>query len=191
MKRQILISFTILLFIQTLAAATELPVPLRDYPTIQSAIDDAVNGDVVLVEPGVYTGYGNVDLDFLGKAITVKSWINPENPEPDIIATTIIDCGGSRYNPHRAFQFHNGEGSDSEVLGFTIINGYHGGQKLSRDQDIEEGVPFLSKIPLIGRAFRNRSQQREQEILLVLIRPKIILQEETEAEAVAMLEEGR
>ncbi|MFC1739058.1 type II secretion system protein GspD, partial [Planctomycetota bacterium] len=66
-----------------------------------------------------------------------------------------------------------------------------GGQKLSRDQDIEEGVPILSKIPLIGRAFRNRSQRREQDILLILVRPKIILQEETEAEAVAMLEEGR
>jgi hypothetical protein len=66
MKRQVLISSLILLFIQTLASAGVLYVPSRDYPTIQSAINAAVNGDVVVVAPDVYTGTGNVDLDFGG-----------------------------------------------------------------------------------------------------------------------------
>ncbi|GAH51060.1 unnamed protein product, partial [marine sediment metagenome] len=37
---------------------------------------------------------------------------------------TFIDCQGTRYDPHRAFYFRNGEGPNSKVLGFTIINGY-------------------------------------------------------------------
>ena len=147
MKRQILIGSLILLFIQTLASAGVLYVPSRDYPTIQSAINDAVNGDVVVVAPGIWTGPGNVDLDFGGKAITVRSEINPDNPDPGIIAATIIDCDGGRYGPHdidplfdpmflqdtwkkfphRAFYFHSGEGPNSKVLGFTIINGYQRG----------------------------------------------------------------
>jgi pectin methylesterase-like acyl-CoA thioesterase len=42
-----------------------------DFSTIQAAIDDAVDGDVVEVKPGTYTGEGNRDIDYKGKGITV------------------------------------------------------------------------------------------------------------------------
>ena len=157
MKRYFISGVLILLFIQTLTVAGNLYVPSRDYATIQSAIDAAVNGDVVIVSPGTYTGTGNVDLDFNGKAITVKSQINPANPNPDIIAATIIDCQGGRYlpsevladpskrSPHRAFWFHNGEDNNSKVLGFTIINGYAQGPKGADGQFGYNGLP-LSKF---------------------------------------------
>ncbi len=125
MKRHILISLVILLsIIETSALSADIRVPDRNYPTIQSGIDAAVNGDTVVVEPGIYTGPGNVDLDFKGKAITLTSWINPAYPNWDVVADTVIDCGGSRYTPHRAFYFHGHEGANSKVLGFTIRNGY-------------------------------------------------------------------
>ncbi|MHC4643546.1 MAG: carboxypeptidase-like regulatory domain-containing protein, partial [Planctomycetota bacterium] len=38
-----------------------------DVATIQAAIDGAVNGDVVVLQAGIYTGSGNRDIDFLGK----------------------------------------------------------------------------------------------------------------------------
>jgi hypothetical protein len=92
-----------------------------EYSTIQAAINACNNGDIVIIAAGTYTGAGNRDIDFLGKAITVSS-INPD--DPCVIAATIIDCNGTVENPHRGFHFHSSEHADSVLNGFTIINGY-------------------------------------------------------------------
>ena len=86
------------------------------YATIQKGIDEAVDGDTVLVADGTYTGDGNRDIDLKGKAITVKS----ENGAD----ACIIDCEGTFVKPHRGFYFHSGETETSVVDGFTIQNGW-------------------------------------------------------------------
>ncbi len=91
-----------------------------DFNNIQAAIDDANDGDTVEIQPGTYTGFGNRDIDFLGKAITVRSTA-PTNPEA--VARTIIDCN----NFGRAFLFQSGEDANSILDGLTIINGYSSG----------------------------------------------------------------
>jgi len=63
-----------------------------------------------------------------------------------------------------------------------------GGQKVTATVEKESGVPILSKIPGIGRLFSNRSIVKDQKILLILVKPTIILQEESEAEALAAME---
>jgi len=65
-----------------------------------------------------------------------------------------------------------------------------GGHKITAEVDKEVGVPVLSKIPLVGRLFSNRSTIRDNKILLILVKPTIILQEEREADALAALEAG-
>ena len=92
------------------ALADELLVP-DEYLTIQAAIDAAVDGDAIIVADGTYTGTGNKNLDFGGRAITVRSENGPES--------TTIDC----QNDGRGFYFQTGETQDSVVDGFTIING--------------------------------------------------------------------
>jgi len=90
-----------------LAGAATLHVP-QTYSTIQSAIDAASNGDIVLVAPGTYVE----NLDFLGKAIHVKSTKGPD--------VTIIDGSGGGAS---VVTFVNGEPNDAVLEGFKITKG--------------------------------------------------------------------
>jgi len=88
------------------------PIPqARVFTTIQASINDANNGDVVVVPSGIYSGLGNRDIDFQGKAITL---ISEEGP-----GTCIIDCE----EKGRGFHFRHGEGAGSVIDGITVRNG--------------------------------------------------------------------
>ena len=87
-----------------------------DFATIQAAIDDANDGDTVEIQAGTYTGEGNRDIDFLGKAVTVRS------TDPDdwaLVRATVIDC----QSRGRGFYFHSGEDANSVLAGLTITKG--------------------------------------------------------------------
>ena len=134
-----------------------------DFSTIQDAINASVDGDTVLVRNGTYTGIGNRDIDYFGKAIVLKSMHGPE--------VTIIDCEGSESDPHRGFYFHNSERSDSIVNGFTIRNGWAsngGGIKTYRSsptitncifsENSGTGIDLYHSLPiLINCLFTNNS----------------------------------
>jgi hypothetical protein len=76
-------------------------------PTIQAGINVASNGDTVLVAPGTYYE----KINFLGKAITVKSSNGPS------VTTIANNSGGVTVN------FNTGEGAASVLQGFTITGG--------------------------------------------------------------------
>ena len=95
------------------------------YPTIQQAIDRSWDTGTVLVADGTYTGHGNRDIDFKGKPITVKSENGPEN--------CIIDCNATEIEPHRGFDFHSEEDTNSILDGFIIKNGYAAGRPSERN----------------------------------------------------------
>lgn len=78
-----------------------------DYPTIQGAINAAVDGDTVIVRPGTYVE----NIDFVGKAITVKSEHGP--------GVTTID-GNQKGS---VVWFSSGEGVDSVLDGFALTKG--------------------------------------------------------------------
>lgn len=119
MKKTILLTTVVMLALFELAPAATRLVP-DEYTAIQDAINDCVDGDIVIIAPDTYTGDGNRDIDFLGKAITVRS---TDPNDPNVVASTIINCQGTEFNQHRAFYFHTGEGAESVLAGFTIKNG--------------------------------------------------------------------
>ena len=90
---------------RTLALASEIRVSPGQ--SIQAAINAAVNGDRIVVEPGRYLE----NLNFFGKAISVESEQGP--------AVTIIDGRGAG----SVVVFQSGEGRDSVLRGFTLTNG--------------------------------------------------------------------
>ncbi|MHC4705595.1 MAG: right-handed parallel beta-helix repeat-containing protein [Planctomycetota bacterium] len=90
------------------------------YGSIQSAVDDSNDWDVIIVTIGTHTGDGNRDIDFAGRAITLRS-IDPE--DLDVVASTVINCQGSVQEPHRGFYFHSGEDANSVVSGLTVTGG--------------------------------------------------------------------
>ena len=93
------------------------------FDTIQEAVDFTIPGESVIVLPGTYTGNGNRDIDFGGKAMTLRS---TDPNDPNIVAATIIDANGTEGEPHRGFYFHSGEVANSVLQGLTITNGYAG-----------------------------------------------------------------
>ncbi len=82
------------------------------FPSVQAALNGSVTGDIIIVRDGVYSGVDNRNLDFDGKALTLRSEHGP--------ARCVIDCEGGG----RAFIFNSGETSASVVDGFRIRNGY-------------------------------------------------------------------
>jgi Secretion system C-terminal sorting domain len=94
------------------------PDRLGEYPTIQEAINASQRGDIVKLADGIYSGHGNVDINFYGRAIELRS-------ASDNAEACIIDVQGIHGNwiVERAMVFDHEEGNDSIVRGLTIMNG--------------------------------------------------------------------
>jgi len=123
-----------------------------DFTTVQAAIDDSNDGDIIVLFPGIYTGAGNRNIDFKGKAITVRSvW-----PEDDyIVAATVIDCE----HAGRGFLFHQGEDKDSVLDGITVVNGradYGAAIVFGGDEPIGAAAPTVSNCTFTGNTATNR-----------------------------------
>ena len=122
-----------------------LHVP-ADYPTIQDAIDEAYEGDTVMIAAGTYTGEGNTDVRTNGKGIVVMG-AGPDN--------TIIDCAGSR---GFYMDYYSREDSTTVIEGLTIING-------------ESGILFAYSTPMLinlrfvnnHRALHNETDEKNDE----------------------------
>jgi len=98
-----------------------------DFPTIQYAIDAAINGDEIIVAPGTYTSTADDVVDMRGKQLWLHSSGGAE--------VTIIDGEGAR----RGIYCHNDETSKTIIEGFTITGGDaafgHGGGMYNFDSD--------------------------------------------------------
>ena len=130
MKRVIAIAAVLLLVSNAFGAERLVP---SQYATIQSAIDAASPGDTVIISPGIYTGAGNYNISFSGKAITVRS-IDPN--DESVVESTVIDCN----------MLGRGFSIDASVIldGLTVTNGNTGGIYISA------GAPLIRNCNISG-----------------------------------------
>jgi|GEM_PF-1728939 len=88
-----------------------------DFTTVQAAIDASSDGDIIELCDGIYSGTGNRDLDYGGRAITIRSQSGNRG-------ACIINAQGSSADPHRCFHFYSGEDHNSDLESVTLIDGY-------------------------------------------------------------------
>ena len=111
--RKYLVSTLFLVLISSASSASVITVGQTgkyDYQTIQEAVDASVDGDEIIVAPGVYTSSTSWQpvVDIYNKNIWLHSSEGPD--------TTIIDGGQNK----RGVQLYYGE---SNIEGFMIQNG--------------------------------------------------------------------
>ena len=81
------------------------------FKTIQYAINNAQNNQIVTLKNGIYNGVGNRNINLLGKKLIIQSENGPY--------TTIMDCQQSE----RGFNINQGETNETIIQGLTIKNG--------------------------------------------------------------------
>jgi hypothetical protein len=101
-----------------------------DSSSVQAGINGTVNGDTVMISPGIFNEHS---LDFLGKLITVMS---TDPHDSSIVANTVIDADYEG----RVFYFHSREDSNSILNGLTLRHG---------SSDYGGGIYFKSSSPVI------------------------------------------
>jgi len=182
---------------------------------IQSQVSYALPPDVIRsVSRGYYAGGGlealgiqqNVFFTPIGTVLNITPIITPDKKNVLLnIVTQMQDL--LRMQTHTVAGIVGTAGGESQLVEYPVTvpetetsqvmtrvsvpDGgtlLLGGQKITVEVEKEAGVPVMSKIPIIGRLFSNRSKIKDQKILLILVKPTIILQEEREAEAIAALE---
>lgn len=116
--KYVCVFFVIMLFSISIFYANTIIVYINgtgNYTSIQEGIDNSVNGDTVLVYPGIY--YENIN--FNGKNITVAS-LYLMTPADSFIHQTIID--GNQEGT--VVSIISGEDETALLCGFTIKNGF-------------------------------------------------------------------
>ncbi len=115
-KHLLLISIISLLFLRSNASIIHVPA---DYAQIQTAINAAISGDSIIVDPGTY--YEN--LNFRGKNIFLSSLFYVSR-DTDYIQQTIINGSQSlMVDTGSCVIFNSGEDSTATLQGFTITGG--------------------------------------------------------------------
>ena len=131
----------------------------------------------------LFSSIGNVEeFTFEGK----------ETSDTSSIADEILDDAGNTDRAEASNNIISREGSTLQlpVFGFTTVSTtvavpdggtvLMGGIKRLREGRNERGLPILHNIPYINRLFKNVGIGRETQSLMMMVTPRIIIQEEEE-----------
>ena len=101
---------------------------------------------------------------------------DPSNPDQDVTNNQTKTVSGTTVQLP-TFAFTTVTTTVSVPDGGTVLLG---GIKRLREGRSEQGIPILSKVPYISRLFKNVGIGREAQSLMMMVTPRIIIQEEEE-----------
>jgi general secretion pathway protein D len=127
-----------------------------------------------------FSKIGDVDtFTFNGSTTTIRGSSSTVDGDDDSESEeeneTVIQSGTTVQLP--TFEFATVSTTVSVPDGGTVLLG--GVKRLSEERR-EEGVPMLSKLPYISRLFKNVGIGRTTQSLMMMVTPRIIIQEEEE-----------
>ena len=129
-----------------------------------------------------------------GAVLNVQATVSPDRR----YVTMNVQPGVGRLIAINTFQFSGGPITGVGAPGFvqlpiiqrqqvkttvTVPDGgtlLIGGQKLTFETESEAGVPILSKIPILKRLYSSKATIKDEQVLLILIKPEILIKEEQE-----------
>lgn len=135
-----------------------------------------------------------IDTLSTGAVLNVQATVSPDRR----YVTMNLQPGVGRLVAVNSFQFSGGPITGVGAPGFvqlpiiqrqqvkttvTVPDGgtlLIGGQKLTFESEREAGVPILSKIPIIKRLYSSKATVKDEQVLLILIKPEILIKEEQE-----------
>jgi predicted outer membrane repeat protein len=119
MERLILVCLCVFFAVVPVAAETYLVNPdgSGDFPSIRQAVNAALDGDVIQLGDGVFTGLMNKDSIIEHIALTIQSVSG--NP-----SACVIDCDGSSTYPHNGFTVSGLNFDDTIIEDIKFIGGY-------------------------------------------------------------------
>jgi general secretion pathway protein D len=128
-----------------------------------------------------FSQIGDVDtFTFQGRTTTETGSSNEIDPDGNPIGETDNNFTSTEGTTVQlpTFSFTSVSTTVSVPDGGTVLLG---GIKRLREGRNEEGVPMLSKIPYVNRLFKNVGIGRDTQSLMLMVTPRIIIQEEEES----------
>lgn len=154
------------------------------YWTVTTEDRYLVTGTLLNITPTITPDKKNVLLNIVAELRDFLGWTNYTINLPQVVGAGNLGTGWTIMYPET--ELSRVETRVSVPDGGTLLLG---GQKVTAESELESGVPVLNKVPILGRLFSNKSKIKDEKILLILVRPTIVLQEEAEAEAIAAMEQ--
>lgn len=116
--------------------------------------------------------FQTIERQDVGLTLNVKPQINADR-------TVKMDIRQEVSNLTRSSSSAGGEITSRRALSTTVLVGdgnviMLGGLLENGSGTAQQGVPGLSKLPLVGGLFRGKNASKNQRVLLVLLRPKVV-----------------
>jgi len=168
----------------TAYVANVAPVVAEGVATGGATVGTIPTGSVLWVHGAV-----SADLKYVTLTLEPRTQrlIDLVSFQPVQAATTVVGAGGVGGAGVTTFEIQLPITEVTEVVtqvsvpdGGTLLLG---GQKLAGEVEVEAGVPLLSRIPILKRAFTNRTRVKDEQTLLILVTPRILVQPEEEEKA--------